>query len=308
MKIALIGGRRKRSGIGAYIANYFHRGGSEVVAVLGTTGQTALEAASGLGHYGINAAPHTDFTRMLKEAQPDAVAIASPAATHFEYLMAAVSAGLPVFCEKPFIWDEGADLRDQLNRVFSEAERRQATIAMNSQWPFSLPFYEELCGSLRGQTVSSFCIRLSPQCGGREMIVESVPHALSLLYCACGEGEISNLTTTARADGMTIYFDYACDGPGCAAEIRLTSQFKQPRDFSFGFNGKIATRSLELKRYDMYFNYEDTSLKIEDPLDLSVRDFISAVRNRTAPRIGKEHIIGTTLLLRQIYRCCETPC
>jgi hypothetical protein len=107
---------------------------------------------------------------------------------------------------------------------------------------------------------------------------------------------------------MTIHFDYACAGPGCSAEIRLTRQFKQPRDFSFGFNGKIATRKLELERYDIYFNYEDKSLKIEDPLDLSVRDFISAVRNRKAPRIGKEHIMDTTLLLRQIYRCCETPC
>ena len=308
MKIALIGGRRKRSGIGAYIANYFHRGGAEVAAVLGTTGQTALEAASVLRHYGINASPHTDFNRMLQEAQPDAVAIASPASTHFEYLMAAVSAGLHVFCEKPFIWDEEADLREQLDRVFSEAERRQATVAMNSQWPFSLPGYEELCGSLRGETVGSFCVRLSPQCVGREVIVESVPHALSLLYCTCGEGEISNLTTTARADEMTIYFDYAFDGPGCAVEIRLTSQFKQPRDFSFGFNGKIATRKLDLERYDIFFDYEDKSLKIEDPLDLSVRDFLSAVRDRKTPRIGKEHIMGTTLMLRQIYRCCESTC
>jgi len=81
--------------------------------------------------------------------------------------MAAVSAGLPVFCEKPFIWDEAADLRISLTRLF-RGRAPAATVARISQWPFSLPCYEELCGSLRGQTVSSFCIRLSPQCvGGR---------------------------------------------------------------------------------------------------------------------------------------------
>lgn len=306
MKIALIGGRRKRSGIGAYMVHYFYRGGAEVVAVLGTTEQTAREAASDLHRYGINAAAHTDFNRMLKETQPDAVAIASPASTHSAYLMAAVNAGMHVLCEKPFIWDETDDLKQPLTRIFSAAERRQATVAMNSQWPFALPFYEDLCGSLRGQTVSSFFIRLSPQCSGREMIVESVPHALSLLYCACGKGKISNLTATARAEEMTICFDYACEGPGCAAEIRLTPRRHQPRDFSFGFNGKIVTRRLELERYDIYFHHAGRECRIADPLDLSVQDFIAAVRNRKAPLIGTAHIIDTTLLLRQIYRCCAT--
>ncbi len=305
MRIALIGGRRKRSGIGPFIGNYFHRAGAAVVAVLGTTDATAREAASALAQYGINAAAHTDFNRMLRETHVDAVAIASPAATHLHYLRESVDAGVHVFCEKPFIWDEPGDLTETLARIFTTAERRKATVAMNSQWPFALPYYEELCGTLRGTTVGSFYMRLSPQCGGREMIVEAVPHALSLLYCVCGKGDIRNLRATAGADAMTVCFDYAAAGPGCTAEIRLTRQHRQPRDFSFGFNGKIAARSLELKRYEIYFNHEGRSAKITDPLDLSVQDFISSVRQGKEPLIGRAHIIDTTLLLRHIYRGCE---
>ncbi len=305
MKIALIGGRRKRSGIGPFIGNYFHRAGAEVVAVLGTTDATAREAASYLTQYGINAAPHTDFNRMLRESRPDAVAIASPAATHLTYMLEALDAGIHVFCEKPFIWAEPGDLKETLTRIFSAAERRKAIVAMNSQWPFSLPFYEALCGPIRGDAVSSFSMRLSPQCGGREMIVEAIPHALSLLYCVCGAGTISNLVTTARAEAMTIYFDYGCAGPACSAEIRLVSQYTQPRDFSFGFNGQVVTRLLELKRYDIYLAYEGRSIKIEDPLDLSVQDFIAAASAGKEPLIGRAHIIDTALLLQQIYRCCE---
>lgn len=306
MRVALIGGRRKRSGIGPFIGHYFHRSGAEVVAVLGTTEQTAREASSDLKRYGINAAAHTDFNRMLTEAQPDAVAIASPASTHFAYLMASVNAGMHVFCEKPFVWDETVDIRDLLTRIFSAAEGRRTTIAMNSQWPFALHCYEALCGPLRGRSVSSFYISLSPQCSGREMIVESVPHALSLLYSTCGAGDISELTTTARDDEMTIRFDYVCEGPGCSTEIRLARQQQQPRDFSFGFNGKIVTRRLELERYDIYLQHAGRECRIADPLDLSVQDFLAAVRDGKPPLIGAAHIIDTTLLLRQIYRCCET--
>lgn len=306
MKVALIGGRRIRSGIGPYIGNYFHGNGAAVTAVLGTTEKTAREAASDLKRYGINATAHTDFGRMMEEEKPEAVAIASPASTHFEYLMKSIHAGAHVFCEKPFIWYDKDDLQDVLTRIFRAADDRGTIVVMNSQWPFALPFYEGLCGSLNGQTASSFSIRLSPRCGGKEMIVEAVPHALSILYCTCGRGDIVNLAITSRGDGMVIHFDYASGDSRCTVEITLTSQYRQPRDFSFGFNERIVKRSLDLTSYDIYFNHAGRACKIADPLELSVQDFMAAVRDRRAPLIGKSHIIHTTLLLRQIYKHSET--
>ena len=302
MKVALIGGRRKRSGIGPFIANYFHRNGAAVTAVLGTTENTAREAASGLKRFGINAASHTDFGRMMEEEKPEAVAIASPAATHFEYLMKSIHAGAHVFCEKPFIWYDKDDLEDLLTGIFEKAEDHRVTIAMNSQWPFALPFYGELCGAQNGQTASTFSIRLSPQCDGKEMITEALPHALSILYCVCGRREIADLAVTGSGEEMVIRFDYAAGDSRCDSEIRLRSQYRQPRDFSFGFNGRTVTRSLDLASYAIYFNHGGRACKIADPLELSVQDFMAAVINARVPLIGKSHIIHTTLLLRQICR------
>jgi len=76
VKIALIGEEESEAASAPTLANYFHRGGSEVVACWGPPADSPGSSFRAW-HYGINAAPHTDFNRMLKEVQPDAVAIAS---------------------------------------------------------------------------------------------------------------------------------------------------------------------------------------------------------------------------------------
>ena len=63
---------------------------------------------------------------------------------------------------------------------------------------------------------------------------------------------------------------------------------------------------LDLENYQIYFNHAQKTLKIADPLDLSVQDFITAVRDKREPLIGKSHIIHNTLLLNQIYESCTT--
>ena len=56
-----------------------------------------------------------------------------------------------------------------------------------------------------------------------------------------------------------------------------------------------------MDHYDIYFSYQNRKIKIEDPLELSVKDFIAAVRDQREPVIGKSHIITTTQLLNRIY-------
>ena len=93
----------------------------------------------------------------------------------------------------------------------------------------------------------------------------------------------------------------------CTVHIKLTQQVVPPRDFAFGFNSRIVNRSLELERYQISFNYEQKTLEITDPLDLSVQDFMTAVKEKREPLIGKAHITHNTLLLNQIHERCTTP-
>jgi predicted dehydrogenase len=307
MKTAIIGAGRNSSGIGQYIGKYFQKNGATVISVLGTTEKTARKASLILEQYGIDATYYTDFNRMMKRERPDAVVIASPALTHYEYLIKCVKEGVHIFCEKPFVWQDknDIDIDSLLENIFERAESNNLTIAMNSQWPFSLPYYEKLCGPIDYQKVDTFFIRLSPIVSGKEMIIESVPHALSILYTVFGDGEIGNLSIEAYKERITTKFHYIFTTGYCEVMIELIRTILQPRSFSYGFNGKIIHRVLDLDTYDIFFKYLDQILMIKDPLELSVQDFIEAVRENRKPLIGKEHIISNMGLLKKNYDACN---
>lgn len=65
------------------------------------------------------AAPiHKDYATMLSEVPLDAVVIATPSRLHAPMVMAALDAGLHVFCEKPFCldWQDSAALTERAER------------------------------------------------------------------------------------------------------------------------------------------------------------------------------------------------
>jgi hypothetical protein len=304
MKVSIIGAGRNRNGIGKYIANYFQKNGATVVSVIGTTEKTACSSSAALRQYGISAASYTDFYKMVEKERPALVAIASPSSTHYEYLLKCIEAGVHIFCEKPFIWDENRNMQQMLENIFSRAENKNIKVAMNCQWPFTLPYYEELCGTIDKQKTDSFVMELSPICGEKEMLLDSIPHALSLLFSVFGKGEINGPGVDLHSEKATIKFEYLSGTNVCKVLIRLTRKEQQPRDLSFGFNNKIVKRRLDLKKYAVSFTFANRTLNIADPLELSVRDFISAVSKQQEPRIGREYIMNNTILLKQIYDSC----
>lgn len=303
MKTAIIGAGRNRNGIGKYISKYLHKNGANVVSVLGTTGQTAGLAAENLEEYGINAESYIDFDEMLRAEQPDAVVIASPADTHYDYLIKCIDNNVHVFCEKPFVLPQKGVAQRKLEALFDAAEKKGLVVAMNSQWPFSMHYYEKLCGLLTKESLKTFSIRLSPSCSGTDMIPDSVPHALSLLYQTCGAGELSNISIDVRSkDQMAVSFQYSCHRGEIQVTISLVKEASQPRSFSFGFNDAMVTRIIDTDSYTIFFKYGSRVLDIPDPLERSVQNFLSAVKEGRSPAIGKDIILKTQQMLDIIYQ------
>jgi len=301
LNVSIIGAGRTRNGIGEYIGKYFHQHGAVVTSVLGTSERTSLQASLGLRKYGMEAHPYTDFDRMVEREKPDAAVIASPSSTHYEYLVKCLRSGLHIFCEKPFIWGGQRNVRERIEDIFEKARQKKLTIAMNSQWPFSIDAYEAISGKVIIQNSNTFVMAMSPPFPGREMIPESVPHALSLLYSLLGVGEIEDLSFESDGErGMGIKFCYLFDTRSCEVFIHLTCQETPPRNFSFGLNGKIVSRSLGLENYEIYFHYEEKKMKIVDPIELSVGNFLGALERETEPFIGYLHILHNMSLLKQI--------
>jgi len=301
MKVSIIGAGRKRNGIGEYIGKYFHKHGARVTSVLGTTEKTSLQASSALQKYGMETRAYTDFDEMVRAEKPEVAAIASPSSTHYEYLLKCLDLGLHIFCEKPFLWGDITDIPKRIEDIFEKARGQRITIAMNSQWPFSIDAYEEICGKIRIRKTNNFFVRMSPFSPGPAMIPESVSHPLSILYCQLGAGKIQDLNFEWDGEGeMNIRFTYLFGTRACAVLIRLVHQKTPPREFSYGFNGKIAFRSLDSENYEISFNYGTKKMRITDPLELSVKDFMEAVKNKTEPLIGYHHILHNTSLLKEI--------
>ncbi len=147
---------------------------------------------------------------------------------------------------------------------------------------------------------------MSPTSMGKEMIPESIPHALSLLYFQFGKGRISELNVEwAGPEEMTIRFRYLFRRSHCEVFIKLVRKEKQPRDFEFGFNYQVVNRSLDLRNYAIYFRYGNEQLKIADPLELSVVHFMEAVKQKNEPFMGYAHILNNLSLLKRIYDGCQ---
>jgi Oxidoreductase family, NAD-binding Rossmann fold len=301
MKVSIIGAGRTRNGIGEYIGKYFHRHAGKVTSALGTTEETSLQACLSLRKYGIEAHPYTDFDQMVETERPDTMVIASPSSTHYEYLLKSIDSGLHIFCEKPFIWDDRTNIPKTVEEIFNQAREKKLTIAMNSQWSFAINDYEKICGKVRVKHRNTFFIKMAPPLPGREMIPESVPHALSLLYCLLGDGEIKDLNFESGGEKeMNIRFTYCFGTQACDVFIQLAYQETPPRDFSFGLNDQVVSRSLDLENYEIYFNYGNQKMRIVDPLESSVKNFMEAVAKKNRPFIGARHIFHNLSLLKKI--------
>jgi predicted dehydrogenase len=72
-----------------------------------------------------------DFDEMLREAQPDVVAICTPPFLHHAQCLAALKCGCHVFCEKPMV--ETLAEADEIIAAATEAGRH---VVVNSQFPF----------------------------------------------------------------------------------------------------------------------------------------------------------------------------
>jgi predicted dehydrogenase len=73
-------------------------------------------------HVGVDLPTYTDFDRMLTEAKPDAVVVATRDSTHAEFIIRALAAGKRVIAEKPV-----ATEARQLSEILRAAERHRSS-------------------------------------------------------------------------------------------------------------------------------------------------------------------------------------
>ena len=315
-RIALIGARRVRQGLGPFVARHLTRAGAEVVGFLGT-GEAAVRAAYDEleTEAGIRPPGYTDLERLLERETPDALAILSPSRHHEPYLEAALAAGLHVLCEKPLLWGRPglASRVEELCRAYHAAG---LLLVENCQWPHVLPAFWQLHPEGEQEPPHSFGMRLTPASRGAEMIGDALPHALSLLGAlAPGPGaRIEGLAFSTRdpeCGELVLDFCYTTPERAIQARVELIRGDTLPRKAGLTINGRAARRRVRMNdSYALFLGDGKREVALPDPLEAHLVQFLSelaGVRAGRRPEFPAEILQRATLLEETLTTFQEHP-
>ena len=242
-RIGLIGARRRRQGLGPFVARGLREAGAEVPCFLATRPETVEPAATALDqHAGVRARGYVELSRMIESEDIDALAVLSPAPTHETYLRAATAAGLHALCEKPLIWG-GDGLASRAAIAADEFAARGLLLQENCQWPYTLPAFRALHPDALDAPVERLAMRLSPTSSGIEMLGDALSHPLSLLQALIPEDGPSierprfERSTRGEGEAIRVEFDYRAGSCRVAVTVDLVQSREVPREAGLTING-----------------------------------------------------------------------
>lgn len=308
--IAVVGPARSLQGTGPYITRAFHQLGCNIRAVVSSSLQSTTAAADHLQkEYGISCRAFAGIEELLEDVPVDIVAICSPPTTHHQYLEAALDAGCHIFCEKPLWWPEqgvrtpecARDLVNETLHLVQRARKGNVNLQLNTQWVYTLPGFYTLHPqqSPASQSIETFSMWLSPQSTGKQMIIDGVPHALSMLYAIFGAGRIQELRYDSPGDNpdqdLHILFDYLHATGDCTVSLGLSSTDVLPKPAAYALNQQRVDRHVELPDYLISLRSSGKQVPIVDPLMCSVKNFLGSIYSgcgvdETALVDGMEHL------------------
>lgn len=297
-RVGIVGARRRRQGLGPFVARDLVAAGAQVPCFLVTRPESVAPAQAALFEAArIEPRAYLDLAEMLARERLDALAILSPAEHHAEHLDAAAGAGLHVLCEKPFVWqvpDPAARARELLEAFGAKG----LLVFENCQWPCTLPAFECLHPGALDAPPRRFEMELVPRSRGLQSLADALPHALSLLQ-ALVPGEqvrvegIGFSTRDPASDRLTVRFRYRTESHTCDAEVSLARGETLPRHAAYALDGRRARRVVTPPDYRLSFEDAGRSVPIADPLTQLVSEFVATVmdapRGTASPRARRIH-------------------
>ncbi len=310
-RVALIGARRVRQGLGPFVARDLVAAGAWLAGFVGTSPASLEAARRALAEgFGIEARGYLDLDTLRAAEAPDALAILSPAESHGRWLDAALAAGLHVLCEKPLLWDE-PDAPGHARRLARGFDAAGLVLHENCQWPFTLPDFAALHpGAL--ERPERFAMRLSPSSTGRRMLGDALPHALSLLQ-ALSPAEQTRLedvrfsTREASAGELEVSFVYAAPPAAIEARVHLVRSDAVPREAGYAVNGRAVRREVRPPDYRICFVADGREVAVPDPLGRLVARFVEEVASPPARRSASRtaEIVQRVELLDALLRAWD---
>lgn len=277
-RIALIGARRVRQGLGPFVAQQLAEVGADPVACLGTSESSALEAAEAIRRgSGLELLASADPVELIEDSQPDALAILCPPEAHGRYLEFALEKGLHVLCEKPLSWsdDPQTDAGDAQGWVQRFRDSR-LLLEENCQWPEVLPGVAALAPD-RMAVAQRFSMGLEPAVPGMRMLGDALPHPLSLLQrLAPGPAVLGDIRCRwgPGATTLDLRFQWRGSARTLDAHVELRCTDRTPRRAWIGLDDVRFDRFVRASDYALFLNSGERSQRLEDPLTRHLASFV----------------------------------
>ncbi|MEM8710327.1 MAG: Gfo/Idh/MocA family oxidoreductase [Planctomycetota bacterium] len=287
LRAGIIGARRVAQGLGPFIARDLAAAGIQIAAVLGRTPETAAEAASAVAAAsgGVPPLAASDGNAFFA-AGLDLVCVLSPAGTHGEWVDAALRHGCHVLAEKPFLWFPEPDWSSRAAALETRFAEKGLVLAVNAQWPWTLPSLEEALGrSIRG--TRKLAMGMQPASSGLRMIGDAAPHPLSVAQALVpGLTDFAELQVTLPSDGEIVVSGVLA-GETAALEIEMHLDGRPlvssdgtpagPRSAWIALDDDRVDRCIRPRDYALFFRRGSGLFDLPDPLGLRLTAFVEAV-------------------------------
>ncbi|MEN6545960.1 MAG: Gfo/Idh/MocA family oxidoreductase [Armatimonadia bacterium] len=280
------------SGIGKHHAKWLNALGAQVVAIVGSSPDSAAATAQKLqDEFGFHPRAYDSLTTMLCEEDPDLVHICTPPEKHFEHVMAVAPHRCHVLCEKPLTWDEAksaVQLLDEARQMVKATSQPGRQAAVNLQYTLVPRAYHALCLKL-GQGAEpprQFFMHMDSK---RERNVYDIiwrelsPHCLSVMRAFCGAGivdyQTARLTLAERQCRAQFVYERE-DGGECECEIVVGTETEGPLTRRFGINGLVVDyegRNDAKGVFRTYLKSDGVEAESDDFMYLSMRELLLAV-------------------------------
>ena len=303
-RVAIVGARRVRTGLGQFFAKHLVAHGAEVPAFIASRPETIDEGRASLRSVGVDAEGFVDLDALL-DAHPtvDALVIATPHETHQRWLEAAIGKGLHVLCEKPLVWGRPHPAQDA-ETLMGMARHLKLVLFENCPWPYALPAFDALHPRARADAISTFEMEMAPaSTSTRSMLVDTLSHPLSVLQelAPRGDAAIGSLRWEAvEAGRVELTFSFGQAATRIAAAVRLRSVAGQPRPFGLVVNGFRADRRIRMDDYALSFVHGEREVPVADPMASLVKHFVDTVRQGEPPEAANVRMHRIAIRLRML--------
>jgi hypothetical protein len=273
--------------IGKLHSRILNKLGAKICAVSSSTIESTERASTEVFNlYGNKPYTSIDAGDIIRKCNPDCIFICTPPDRHFKDIIIALEYKIPIFCEKPLIWNNNYNregiFRD-LNYIKNMKSRKLFCNFANNNLLKSLIKKAEIKEEIK---FLKFVFNTHGKHKNRSIAVDLMPHGIAMLICLAGAlGKVKYYSETCEEIKFRCKFQFD--------NIETHFEFGQSINFDKKFQIELNNRRFDRKDkqedglYKVWFDEHNKTSKytMSNPFEDEINNFLKFVRNKSPKKV-----------------------